>query len=190
MSARRTKARATLSSPIRAYKFRAEDRERLVNDALAERVNTAFAVHGIPSDDPHRWERLSWSLLCTLFPEGFAILERSRGGDKKAPEQVYAEFAQKFEQFFAHSRYPSRTAGALAFIRRSAGKVSIGDESISTDKGLLRAVRRGNAERQRQFDAYFATDSASVLMRYGIRLALAGSEISPLMQVRKPENGT
>jgi hypothetical protein len=185
MSARRTKDRAILSSPIKAYKFKAEDRDRLVNDALVDRVNTAFAVHGIPSDDPHRWERLSWSLLCTLFPEGFAILEKPRGGDKKAPEQVYADLAQKFEQFLEGSRYPNPTAGALAFIKRTGGKVSVGDESISTVQSLRRAVRRGNAERQRQFDAFFATDSASVMMRYATRLALAGSYTSPLAQAEK-----
>jgi hypothetical protein len=188
MSARRTKGRAILSSPIRAYRFKAEDRDRLVNDALADRVNTAFAVHGIPSDDPHRWERLSWSLLCTLFPEGFAILEKPRGGDKKAPEQVYADFAQKFEEFFAGSRYQSRTAGALAFIKRTGGKASIGDESISTSQALLRAVRRGNAERQRQFDAFFATDTESLMVRYGTRLALAASGISPLAQAEKSKS--
>jgi hypothetical protein len=171
MSARRTSDRTILSSPIKAYKFKPEDRDRLVNDALADRINTAFAVHGIPSDDPHRWERLSWSLLCTLFPEGFAILEKPRGGDKKTSEQVYADFAEKFERFFAGSRYSSRTAGALAFLKRNPGKVSIGQEAISTHQGLLRAVRRGNLARQRQFDAFFAT---SVMVRYGTRLALFG----------------
>jgi hypothetical protein len=182
MKGGRTKDRAILSSPIKAYKFKAEDRDRLVNEALVDRVNTAFAVHGIPSDDPHRWERLSWSLLCTLFPEGFAILEKPRGGDKKTSEQVYANFAEKFELFFAGSRYPSRSAGALAFLRRNVGKVSIGQETISTHRGLLRAVRRGNVERQRQFDAFFATDSASVMVRYGTQLALFGPRtgISPL----------
>jgi hypothetical protein len=182
MSARRANDRAILSSPIKAYKFKPEDRDRLVNDALVDRVNTAFAVHGIPSDDPHRWEWLSWSLLCTLFPEGFAILEKPRGGDKKTSEQVYANFAEKFERFFAVSRYPTRSAGALAFLKRNAGKVPIGKETISTHRGLLRAVRRGNAERQRQFNAFFATDSASVMVRYGTRMALAGTVISPLTQ--------
>jgi hypothetical protein len=188
MRERRTNDRAILSSPIKAYKFKAEDRGRLVNDALVDRVNTAFAVHGIPSGDPHRWERLSWSLLCTLFPEGFAILEKPRGGDKKTPEQVYANFAEKFERFFAGSRYPSRTAGALAFLKKSAGKVSIGHETISTHQGLLRAVKRGNAERQRQFDAFFATDTESLMVRYGTRLALAASGISPSAQAEKSKS--
>ena len=192
MSARRTSDRAILSSPIKAYKFKPEDRDRLVNDALMDRVNTALAVRGIPSDDPHRWEQLSWSLLCTLFPEGFAILDKPRGGDKKTSEQVYANFAEKFERFFAGSRYPSRTAAALVFLKRNAGKVSIDHETISTHRGLLRAVRRGNVERQRQFDAFFATDSASVMVRYGTQLALFGPHtgISPLVTLQTPKSGT
>jgi hypothetical protein len=192
MNARRTNDRAILSSPIKAYKFKPEDRDRLVNDALVDRVNTALAVRGIPVNDPHRWERLSWSLLCVLFPEGFAILEKPRGGDKKTSEQVYANFSEKFELFFAGSRYPSRTAAAVAFLRKNSGKVSIGRETISTHQGLLRAVRRGNTERQRQFDVFFATDSASVMVRYGTRLALFGPHtgISPLVTLQTPKSGT
>jgi hypothetical protein len=173
MNARRKNGQAILSEPIRAYKFGANDRDRLVNDALVERVNTAFALHGIPADDPDRWERLSWSLLCALFPEGFAILEKPRGGDKKNPEGLYADCEEKFEAFISRSRYPSRTAGALAYLKKNGGAIKVGDESISTYKGLLRAVRRGNAERQRHLNE-------TALIRYAIRRALAGNWSSPL----------
>jgi hypothetical protein len=173
MNAPRRNGQAILSEPIRAYKFKEHDRDRLVNDALVERVNTAFALHGIPVYDPDRWERLSWSLLCSVFPEGFAILEKPRGGDKKNPEDLYAVCAEKFEAFFSTSRYPSRTAGALAYLKKNGGSVRVGDESISTNKGLLRAVGRGNAERQRQLNE-------TALIRYAMRRALAGNWNSPL----------
>jgi hypothetical protein len=168
------KTAVVLNSPIRAYKFKAEDRNRLVNEALADRVNAAFKAFGIPSLDDHRWERLGWALLCEVFPDGFAILEKPRGGDKKKPEQPYADCAEKFEAFLSKSRHPSRSAAAIAFLRKNSGVVKVGPEAISNHKALLRAVRRGNAELQRRL-------SETVLIRYAVRRTLDGATTSPLV---------
>jgi hypothetical protein len=75
--------------------------------------------------------------------------------------------------------HQSDTANAKNFIGK---KLKVGQETITTPQGLLRAVRRGRAERQRRIEQHY---TEQILTRYGAQLALAGVNRSPLF-LKKP----
>jgi hypothetical protein len=163
-----------LSKPIKAYKFSADECDQKVSAEVEKRINAAVEYFGIPAGQ-YKWEILSLVLLRRVFPDGFTVLDEPRGGAKKNPADAYCDLADKFDRFIGKNPHLSESAQAKNLIKSG---VKVGKETITTSKGLLRAVRRGRAERQQRY-------TEQLLIRYGMQLAMAGADYGP-MNARPP----
>jgi hypothetical protein len=165
-----------LSEPIKAYKFSADERDQKVSVEVEKRINAAVEYFGIDAGR-YKWEILSLALLLRVFPAGFTVLNKPRGGAKKNPEDAYRILADDFDSFVAKQPHRSVSLHAKKFIETKKGKIEVGQETVTTLKGLLRAVRRGRAERQRQLEQQY---TEQLLISYGKQLAMAGADYGPM----------
>jgi hypothetical protein len=174
-----------LSKPIKAYEFSADERDQKVSAEVEKRINAAVEYFGTDAGQ-YKWEMLSYVLLLRVFPDGFTVLNKPRAGAKKNSEDAYRELADNFDSFVAKQPRRSALLHAKKFIGPE-NKLKVGKETITSPKVLLRAVRRGRAERKRQHEQLrqferrleqeYYTDP---LVRYGIHLALAGAGYGPM----------
>jgi hypothetical protein len=160
-----------LSKPIKAYKFSAKQRDQKTSAEVERRINAAVEYFGIDAGR-HKWEILSLVLLRRVFPDGFTVLDKPRGGAKKNPADAYRKLADDFDSFVAKQPRRSADLHAQKFIG-SKKLIKVGKETITTSKSLLRAVRRGRAERQQRY-------TEQLLIRYGMQLAMAGADYGPM----------
>jgi hypothetical protein len=174
-----------LSKPIKAYEFSADERDQKVSAEVEKRINAAVAYFGIDAGR-YKWEMLNLALLRRVFPDGFTVLNEPRGGAKKNPADAYRDLADKFDSFVAKEPRRSEAQHAKKFIA-SKKLIKVGQETITRDKSLLRAVRRGRTERQRQLEQlrqlerkFLQQYLSDPLFRYGVQLAMAGADYGPM----------
>jgi hypothetical protein len=172
-----------LSKPIKAYKFSAKQRDQKVSAEVEKRINAAVEYFGIDAGR-YKWEILSLVLLRRVFPDGFTVLDKPRGGAKKNPEDAYRKLADDFD-----STKQPRCSDSLHAKKLIGSKklIKVGKETIQTWKGLLRAVRRGRTERQRQLEQlrqlerqFLQQYLSDPLFKYGMQLAMAGADYGPM----------
>jgi hypothetical protein len=151
---------AILNTPIPAHTFPAHRRDDAVNDALAERMAALCDLYNIDPASSMRWEMLTWALVLRAFPKGFRIIDKpaARGAPKNS-EVAYVHLAQEFDRQQGlkpnRKRQPqskSRIKGtsinqriAERILREHGGAISVGKQTITHWKSLLRAVNRGRA---------------------------------------------
>jgi hypothetical protein len=145
------------------------------DEAIRSWWSDIFAFYDIDPKSSDRWERVAWQLALAAFPR-FKIItnpaKSGRGSSRAGLLQLLAAYdaytpgspRKKIEQFWY-----DRKGECIA--------VGITGGEAETEHSLRDAIRR--ARKLRKQDEQDER-SRQILIRYGIQLAIAGADLSPL----------
>jgi hypothetical protein len=132
-----------LQTQIKFGKIPEAEREKFMADETEKRINAALELYDIEPNTPAeaKWCALAMYLLGAHFRGCRSLARQPGGAPKNSRPEVFAELTA-FDEYYKAARPATDMTHATNFLKGRNGKIQVGNETITTAKGLLNLHRR------------------------------------------------